>query len=106
MTPEHRAKISASLKRYAALPDSHLHALHKSGEEHPNFRNGINAGYYRRIAFAAYGRRCQRCGGERNINVHHIDENRQNPDVTNLEVLCRSCHNKAHHLGGKNGRHA
>lgn len=30
--------------------------------------------------------------------VHHIDENRQNNDISNLVVLCYSCHSKIHHI--------
>lgn len=100
MTPEHKAKIAAALKAYAARPDSHLHAIHKSGVEHPNFKGGSNAHYYRRIAFEAYGTACQKCGSTRNILVHHKDEDRHNSDLSNLEVLCRSCHNRMHGLGG------
>jgi 5-methylcytosine-specific restriction endonuclease McrA len=98
-SPENRAKISAALKRYAARPESHLHALHQTGPDHPRFTTGINANYYRRIAFEAYGEACQRCGSTRNVDVHHKDENRHNSDLSNLEVLCRSCHSKAHGKG-------
>jgi 5-methylcytosine-specific restriction endonuclease McrA len=34
------------------------------------------------------------------------DEDRAHNDPDNLEVLCRSCHNRAHGLGGRNGRRA
>ncbi len=97
---EHRAKISASLKRYAQRPDSHLHALHPSGEDHPRFKNGTNALFYRKRAFDAYGEACNRCGAvpPTYLVVHHRDDDRQNPDVGNLEVLCMSCHLK-HHRG-------
>ena len=29
--------------------------------------------------------------------VHHIDENRANNDVSNLEVMCGYCHRSLHH---------
>jgi 5-methylcytosine-specific restriction endonuclease McrA len=97
MTPEHRAKISAALKRYAARPDSHLRDLQKPGEEHPNWQGGIKPEYYRDKAFRLYGRACQRCGSGRHITVHHKDRDRRNSTDDNLEVLCRSCHMKEHH---------
>jgi 5-methylcytosine-specific restriction endonuclease McrA len=103
-SPEHRAKIAAALRRYAQRPDSHLHAFHGAGEAHPNWQGGIKPEYYQRIAFAAHGRACQRCGSTRHLNVHHKDENRRNSKVGNLEVLCRSCHNREHGLGGRHAK--
>jgi 5-methylcytosine-specific restriction endonuclease McrA len=97
-------KATTALKRYAARPDSHLHSLHNTGAEHPNWKGGINADYYRRVGFEAHGKACQRCGSTRHLNVHHKNEDRYDSDPQNLEVLCRSCHNKAHSLGGRHGR--
>lgn len=37
---------------------------------------------------------------EKDIQLHHIDENPQNHSVENLAVLCLECHNKAHKKGG------
>lgn len=39
---------------------------------------------------------CLLCGSSRNVDVHHIDGNYLNNDVSNLCFLCRSCHNKVH----------
>jgi len=40
---------------------------------------------------------CQKCGREqRGLDVHHIDNNKQNSNEDNLISLCRSCHRKAH----------
>lgn len=50
---------------------------------------------YRRIAFAVKPKVCERCGYDKHeagIVVHHKDHNRQNNDITNLEVLCAICH--------------
>lgn len=30
------------------------------------------------------------------MHVHHIDEDRSNNELNNLQVLCRSCHYKGH----------
>lgn len=38
---------------------------------------------------------CQRCGFNSHpniLNVHHIDRNRKNNHLSNLEVLCPNCH--------------
>lgn len=95
-SPEHRAKISAALKRRAQEQAWHLRRFQQAGHEHPNWQGGVKPAYYRRIAFAAHGRVCQRCGSDAHIDVHHHDRNQRNSDPGNLEVLCRSCHRKEH----------
>ena len=52
--------------------------------------------YYRKKAYSAYGKLCNRCNSDKFICVHHKDENRKNNDITNLEVLCKRCH-QLHH---------
>jgi len=52
---------------------------------------------YRIRAFRKYGKKCshKECGydaDERMLDVHHIDSNRQNNKLDNLEVLCVWCH--------------
>ena len=39
---------------------------------------------------------CELCGSTQNLDVHHIDENYHNNEITNLMVLCRGCHMKQH----------
>jgi 5-methylcytosine-specific restriction endonuclease McrA len=105
-SPEHRAKIAAALRRYhAEHPDTHVRRQ-PTGPDSPRWQGGTAPKTYRRIAFDAHGKACQRCGSTRHINAHHKDENRAHNDPDNLEVLCRSCHNKAHGLGGHHGRRA
>lgn len=51
--------------------------------------------HYRRIAFSAKVQSCERCGYNSHpaaIIVHHIDRDRMNDDILNLEVLCANCH--------------
>lgn len=96
ISPDHRAKISAALKRYAARPDSHLHGLHKSGVEHPNWKGGVAPKVYQRVGYAAHGDTCARCGEPAKL-IHHRDENHGNCDPSNLEPLCRQCHMQHHH---------
>ena len=40
--------------------------------------------------------KCEECGSIKNIDVHHIDGDRNNNVPENLELLCRSCHVKKH----------
>ncbi len=45
------------------------------------------------------GKTCQKCGYAKDkiLQVHHIDENRNNNDLDNLQLLCPNCHFE-HHL--------
>src|SRR3989344_3474193 len=80
--------------------------------EHPNnpFKKGhllnLTSGIslYRRLV---HRKQCQKCGKEAkiisaeklkhiNLDVHHIDKNRNNNHINNLFVLCRGCHNRVH----------
>lgn len=43
--------------------------------------------------------KCERCGYDKYIKilgVHHIDRNRNNNSIQNLEVLCPNCHSEEH----------
>lgn len=66
----------------------------------PNhYGKGINN--YRKRALAHYPNQCNRCGYDKFIQalvIHHIDHDRENNDISNLEVLCPTCHWE-HHLG-------
>jgi hypothetical protein len=44
---------------------------------------------------------CERCGVTEQLCVHHKDENRYNNELSNLETLCRRCH-QLHHDCAKN----
>lgn len=48
------------------------------------------------------GYRCQRCGGKREIQVHHRSyDNLGHESSADLEVLCASCHSDVHADEGK-----
>ena len=54
---------------------------------------------YRQKAFDTYEHKCAICGydpeGETYLlDVHHIDSNRENNDISNLIILCPICHRK------------
>ena len=58
------------------------------------------SGYYSSDTLSNYQdiHKCSLCGTElEKIDVHHIDENRNNWLVTNLEPLCVNCHQKFHY---------
>lgn len=57
-------------------------------------RNG-----YRKLAFKYYPHKCNRCGYDKfsqALQVHHIDEDRNNNELSNLEILCPTCHWEIH----------
>lgn len=69
-------------------------SLGKLNKDHNQFKNGI--GVYRREALKFYGKKCQKCHSGERLEVHHIDENRTNNEMSNLSVLCITCHNMEH----------
>ena len=40
--------------------------------------------------------RCQKCGVDKRLRIHHIDWNKENNVLDNLILLCNSCHRSAH----------
>lgn len=63
-------------------------------EKNHQYKDGI--GCFRKIAFEYYDNKCNRCGKLNDLLVHHIDENRHNNKVENLEILCKKCHQDHH----------
>jgi ribosomal protein S27E len=53
---------------------------------------------YRKIAFAYYGKKCKLCEITDGylLAVHHIDGDRENNIIDNLEVLCHNHHAERH----------
>ena len=63
------------------------------GEGNPNYKNGIRTG--KRILLEIKSL-CENCGTNKDLQIHHIDKNRNNNQLSNLVLLCRSCHSKEH----------
>lgn len=51
---------------------------------------------YRTICFSHWKVECVRCGYDKIVGVHHIDENHYNNDKQNLIPLCNNCHAELH----------
>jgi hypothetical protein len=53
---------------------------------------------YREYFTLAGGSGCEICGVEKAFvfDVHHIDKNPDNNNISNLQLLCRSCHMLCH----------
>jgi len=58
------------------------------------YKTGI--GSYNKKAFKNLPNLCNRCGSLEMLLVHHIDENRRNNELLNLEILCKKCHQEYH----------
>lgn len=68
-----------------------------------NWQGGFYS--YRTRALKEYGLVCNNCGFKEVpevLQVHHIDRNRDNNILSNLEVLCPTCHN-IDHFNNKDG---
>lgn len=72
------------------------------GKDSPSYKTGI--GSFVRVAFNNYPNKCNRCMSEKNLCVHHKDRDRHNNEVSNLEIMCKSCHQKEHLVRDKKGR--
>ena len=69
--------------------------IHKSGKNHHSYIDGLSQ--YRLNAFINYERRCSVCGwdkDERILEVHHINNSRNDNSLENLIILCPICHKK------------
>lgn len=65
---------------------------------------GNGSGVYREIAFRSYPHECSECGYNKYVEVlqvHHKDHNRANNDVSNLAILCPTCHWTEHLIHSK-----
>ena len=40
--------------------------------------------------------KCEKCGSETNLAIHHKDQNHSNNNINNLQCLCSSCHTRTH----------
>ena len=63
----------------------------------PNHYSADITKKYRETAFNKYPHKCAVCGWDEDediLEVHHIDANRNNNDLSNLIILCPTCHKK------------
>lgn len=93
-------KLSEETKRRIKENNS-KYWLGKKGTKHPAWKGGISSNSYsddwtktlRRAVRERDNYICQICS-KYGDGVHHIDYNKQNDDLNNLIVLCKSCHTK------------
>ena len=59
----------------------------------------VNALALKKRLIAQRGKVCERCGYDnyKILHVHHVDRDRDNNKLQNLELLCPNCHAEEHH---------
>lgn len=51
---------------------------------------------FKEIVYSTLGNKCKECGEEENLNIHHIDEDYKNNNISNILLLCKRCHINIH----------
>jgi len=93
---QRRDEFSRFIKNGQELPEPFLHNA-------PTFKSGITK--YRKIAeIYRIPKFCFHCNKTENLHIHHIDENRENNDPSNLRWVCGRCHNTIEHADRYNNR--
>ena len=67
----------------------------RKGSKNPHFKGGWDS-LRAEIIREGGNKICDICGTEQNIELHHMDFNRDNNVKENIKPLCKSCHTKVH----------
>jgi len=73
----------------------------KKGKNNPNWKGGSLFPNYDRMKqeFSGTKRKCNYCTNEKILEIHHVDENRENDTLENLVAICHKCHSNIHRRG-------
>ena len=72
------------------------------GKNNPAYTNGAYTEFEKSKTRLSNINRCQKCGmDDVKLGHHHIDGNRENSILKNIEKLCKSCHAKSDYNLGK-----
>lgn len=67
----------------------------------PHYGTSPHLHDYRHYAMTNMPNACNRCGYDKYVGileVHHINRDRSNNSLSNLEILCPNCHQEEHYL--------
>lgn len=68
-----------------------------SGKAHIAYKDGSGRGYnYKKTRRFLDNATCEVCASDERLIVHHKDKNPQNNKLSNITILCISCHSKHH----------
>lgn len=67
------------------------------GKNHPAWKGGVSVDFYQQYRDG----KCSLCESKKNLEIHHIDGDRNNAEPSNLTTVCTSCHKKIHHAGDR-----
>ena len=100
--PEVRAKIS---KNHADVSGENNPMFGVKGKNAPSYidgRKSFGGGYRGKLIASGVERVCSICGSKGKLDVHHLDKNHKNNELSNLVWTCRKCHNLVYHKKGRN----
>lgn len=80
-----------SYNKDAAAKKRGLKLSYTKSSKQNGFKDGI--GIYRQLKDKKF---CTKCKSQKNLLIHHKDEDRTNNHPSNLEVLCKRCHQVEH----------
>ena len=86
-----------SLKESVRLALSNM----RIGANNPNWSTGASRSPSK-TRLSLYGfdlNKCSNCGAIEGIQIHHLDGDKTNGNLSNIQILCRKCHAKKHHWG-------
>lgn len=87
-----RPTVRKWLKEYNLIqPHSLRHSHRMSGKNNPAYTNGNSHRYVGRSLTKVKPKVCEWCKTKENVQIHHVDHNRENNDLGNLMWLCHSC---------------
>ena len=108
--PSQRADVREKIsKNHADVSGKNNPMYGRRGSSAPSYidgRSNIKGDLWRRIALVNKKKICEICKTESEENsklhVHHKDKNRENNDLSNLQVVCVRCHNMVLHKRFRN----
>lgn len=107
-TPEHKTYMIKKAAEYRARnPELVLERTRKWREENRDHIDAYNEAQKDIRLVKKYGEdalrlkmecggKCQRCGSDNRVAIHHIDWNQKNNTYENFSILCNVCHSALH----------